>query len=524
MTLMLGLLTRRGPRPSAGPVGGELPTLGSGGDLAAAMNAATSGDTIVLEAGGVYDITPGTIGNGGKTLTIRTQNGTTERALIRSGSGSGNDVCVRDKDDRWKWLPREGVDISANGGNPAHAAYVGPHVQPDGMIDLSAISSAKCAGETALRDWPAGANPLDYETIRGQGGAGFQCTGGVLTLQGLRIQCFEDSLIADAGLLVVDGCVVIGGRRGVDMNGAADVVLRDSLFFGGAQGSWTWREVKSGELDAVGKRTWVNCKDASGTLTVRRCTALDWFDGIVGNPSAIVIDIDQLTLDGRTDDLEQVQASTRGDMTVRRCRIRATATGGNSTSTGPDTVSRVFEDNVVTNFRALYDHGQPRWRVLHARHNSPVDPVTCRRNTYIERGGTNSNGTRLVFVFGAPWSGNSNRPQAWLDCCLVMATSQGLIGRDYDRAAPGGLDISGSAILKLAGASLSFADGGNFATWKSRNDASAERITDTGYTADQLFADPRLISQRFGRTVGAIAGDAATPFADIGDPNDWTGA
>ena len=179
---------------------------------------------------------------------------------------------------------------------------------------------------------------------------------------------------------------------------------------------------------------------------------------------------------------------------------------------------------MVTNARELYDHGVPRWRILHGRHNSPVDPVTCRRVTYIERGGTNSSGVPLVFVFGAPWSGSAARPQRWIDCCLVMASSTGQIGRDFDQAAPGGLEIAGSAILNLDGGALTFADGGDFATWQGRNDGGAELIVDSGTTADQLVADPRLISQRFGRKVGAIAADAPTPFADVGDPNDWSGA
>ncbi|MDX1540937.1 MAG: hypothetical protein R3349_05985, partial [Geminicoccaceae bacterium] len=114
------------------------------------------------------------------------------------------------------------------------------------------------------------------------------------------------------------------------------------------------------------------------------------------------------------------------------------------------------------------------------------------------------------------------RHQIWEDVALVMATNAGKIGRDYDRAGAGELEITGSAILNIDGGTLTFADGGDFQTWRSRADPSAELITDTGYTAEQVWADPRLISGRFGRTVGAVPATAATPFGDIGDPNDWS--
>lgn len=493
-------------------------TLASGGDLAAAASAASPGETIILEAGGVYDIT-GTIAVN-KNLTIRTQAGG-ERATLRSGNGTGNYVVMRDQVGRWRWLPRQGSDISSNGGDPSHTSYVGPHVEPDGSIDLTNISSAKAGGQD-FNDWPASANPSNYETLRGSGGGGLEATGGTLDLRRLRFVCFSVPLTGSGGDLEITDCVVLGAQNGVDMDAGSDVTIRDTFMSGGAQSSWTWREVKSGELAGVGKRTWVLCKNATGTLRIERSTAHDFFDGVVGNPSSLTMILDRITLEGRTDDLEQVQASTRGPMTVSRAKIAGTSIGGNITGTGADGSVRIFEDSIVTNYPELQDYGEPQWRLIHARHQQPVDPAHIRRVTYIERGGQNNNGVYLNFVFGAPWYSKAARHQIWEDVCLVMATSEGRIGRDYDNASSGQLDIVGSAILNIDGGSLTFDDGNTFSTWRSRNDASAELITDTSYTADQLWADPRLISQRFGRTVGAIPSNAATPFDDIGDPNDWS--
>ncbi|MDX1541490.1 MAG: hypothetical protein R3349_08820, partial [Geminicoccaceae bacterium] len=475
-------------------------TLPSGGDLAAAVAAASPGDTIILEAGGIYDIA-GKIGIA-KDLTIRTQTGVA-RATLRSGDGTGNYVIMRDQAGRWRWLPLEGADISGNGGDPSHLNYVGPHVDPNGSIDLTNVTLAKGAGED-FNDWPAGADPSDYEVLRGAGGDGLETTDGVLNLHGLRLVCFDAPLIASGGELVIDDCVVLGARKGVDMNPGSDVTVRDTFMSGGAQNAWTWLEVKSGELDGVGKRTWVICRDATGTLTMQRCTAHDFFDGVVGNPSYLTMVLDQITTDGRMDDLEQVQADTRGPMTVSRAKIRGTSIGGNATATGADGSLRIFEDSVITNFREMHSYGFPRWRILQARHNSPVDPAHVRRCTYIERGGVNGNDIYLNFVFGAPWYTKPTRHQIWEDVALVMATNAGKIGRDYDRAGAGELEITGSAILNIDGGTLTFANGGDFQTWRSRADPGAELITDTGYTAEQVWADPRLISGRFGRTVGAV--------------------
>lgn len=517
-----------GVRPRGGAGGGTDPgpppedfNLASGGDLIAAMQAAPSGSTIVLEAGGTYDVTPGPH-SFAKDITVRTQNSAGAFAIIRSGNGTGNYVHIQDPNGRYKFLMREGVDINTSRGvDPGDVNYIGPHLNANGSIDMTRCNSAKFEGETDYHDFPAGANPNDYVVLRGDGGDGFRVTSGTLKFSDVQIYGFRDPFDASGGTLFLERCVVIGCRTMFDISGSCTLKIYDCFMTGGTMNEWSWSDVKSLELDPEGKRTWISPRNHSGTIDVRRSTVHDFYDGIVGNPSQSVITIDQLTLDGRTDDLEQLNADQRQDFTITRSKIRGSSLGGNSSTTGSNSVTKLMQRCVVINARECHSYGFMRWRVLFPKHNSPIDPCEVRDCTLIERGGQNGNGVYIAYELGATWGGNATRPQVWDNVAIALAEDVRL-GRDYDVASAGGLSISDTSILKLFSADARFFDGGDFTTWKSNSgDSTAQLVTNTGYTADDIWADPRLVSQLIGSDVGAIDAGALQEFDDIGDPNAW---